>query len=208
MFKKTGFIVILSIFSLNLFAESKIVKYVKGNISDKTAAVREASGSEADFLCEQALDFVLLNKDLLGNDRELDALAVAAALSISNDYISSLSEKQKLVLMNKLSDLFAKFTNSGTVQSTIISKAQHNQLPYSDFTAMLNSYIYKTPINQIDSSVAKSIFSSLEVIGNSESFTILYSLWNNPKYSNYSKNIESAELYLEAAQYFRSTLNE
>ena len=194
MFKKTGFIVILSIFSLKLFAESKIVKYVKGNISDKTAAVREASGTEADFLCEKALDFVLLNKDLLGNDRELDALAVAAALSISNDYISSLSEKQKLVLMNKLSDLFAKFTNSGTVQSTIISKvvAQHNQLPYSDFTAMLNSYIYKTPINQIDSSVAKSIFSSLEVIGNSESFTILYSLWNNPKYSNYSKSIESA----------------
>ena len=140
MFKKTGFIVILSIFSLNLFAESKIVKYVKGNISDNTAAVREASGSEADFLCEQALDFVLLNKDLLGNDRELDALAVAAALSISNDYISSLSEKQKLVLMNKLSDLFAKFTNSGTVQSTIISKfvSQRNQLPYSDSTGLLH----------------------------------------------------------------------
>lgn len=193
MFKKILASLLLSFCFLNAFAESKVVKYIKGNINEKTAAVREASGTDADYLCEQALDFVLSNKELLGNDRDLDALAVASVLSIRNEYISSLSEKQKLVLMNKLCDLFTKFSQSGTVQSAVISKvvAQNNQLPVADFTAMLNSYISKNNINQIDSSVAKSIFSALEVIGNNESFLILYTLWNNPKYSNYSSNIEA-----------------
>lgn len=194
MFKKSFLLFILSIFSINLFAESKVVKYVKGNISEKTAAVREASGTDADYLCELALDFILTNKDLLGNDRELDALAVATVLSIRNDYISSLSEKQKLVIVNELTDVFTQFNNSGTVQSAVISKiiSQCEMLPVADFTATLNSYISKTNVNQIDSSVVKSIFSGMEVIGNNESFMILFNLWNNQKYSAYERNIETA----------------
>lgn len=192
MLKKILSFIALSIISLNIFAESKIVKYVKGNITDKTAAVKEASGEEAEYLSEQALDFVLSNKELLGNDRDLDALAVATVLSLNSDYVASQPEKSKIVLVNKLSDIFRKFNTSPTVQTAVISKvvSQKDILPVSDFTALLNTYISKTNINQIDASVAKAIFSSMEVIGNNETFLILYTLWSNPKYSAYSSNIE------------------
>ncbi len=195
MIKKIIIILIFANLSTNIFSQSLKIKYLKGNISEKTSAVKEATGEDSWWLCENALDFVLNNKEIIGNDRELDALAVATILSISNDYVSTLlSEKQKFVLMNKYIDLFSKYESSATVQTAVISKviSQKDILNYNDFTAILNSYISKNSLNQIDSSVLKSILTAFEYIGNNQTFLILYTLWNNPKNINYSQNIENA----------------
>lgn len=194
MMKKLILILIFFNFALNIFSQSAKIKYLKGNISEKTEAVKEATGSDSWWICENALDFVLENKEIIGDDRELDALAVATVYSINNDYVKALSDKQKFVLMNKFIDLFNKYNKSPVVQTSVISKivSQKDILNYNDFTAVLNSYISKNNINQIDSSVAKSIFSAFETIGNNETFLILYTLWDNEKYKNYSQNIENA----------------
>lgn len=194
MIKKLIIILIFANLSINIFSQSLKIKYLKGNISEKTSAVKEATGEDSWWLCENALDFVLTNKEIIGNDRELDALAVATILSISNDYVSSLlSETQKFVLMNKYIDLFTKYESSATVQTAVISKviSQKDILNYNDFTAILNSYISKNSLNQIDSSVLKSILTAFEYIGNNQTFLILYTLWNNPKNIYYSQNIEN-----------------
>ena len=195
MIKKIIIILIFANLSINIFSQSLKIKYLKGNISEKTSAVKEATGEDSWWLCENALDFVLNNKEIIGNDRELDALAVATILSISNDYVSTLlSETQKFVLMNKYIDLFSKYESSATVQTAVISKviSQKDILNYNDFTAILNSYISKNSLNQIDSSVLKSILTAFEYIGNNQTFLILYTLWNNPKNIDYSQNIENA----------------
>ncbi len=194
MMKKLILILIFFNLVLNIFSQSAKIKYLKGNISEKTEAVKEAIGSDSWWICENALNFVLENKEIIGDDRELDALAVATVYSINSDYVKNLSDKQKFVIMNKFIDLFNKYNKSPVVQTSVISKivSQKDILNYNDFTAILNSYISKNNINQIDSSVAKSIFSAFETIGNNESFLILYTLWDNEKYKNYSKNIENA----------------
>lgn len=195
MIKKIIIILIFTNLSINIFSQSLKIKYLKGNISEKTSAVKEATGEEAWWLCENALDFVLNNKEIIGNDRDLDALAVATILSINNDYVSSLlSETQKFVLMNKYIDLFTKYESSATVQTAVISKvvSQKDILNYNNFTAILNSYISKNSLNQIDSSVLKSILTAFEHIGNNQTFLILYTLWNNPKNADYFQNIENA----------------
>ena len=195
MIKKIIIILIFTNLSINIFSQSLKIKYLKGNISEKTSAVKEATGEEAWWLCENALDFVLNNKEIIGNDRDLDALAVATILSINNDYVSSLlSETQKFVLMNKYIDLFTKYESSATVQTAVISKvvSQKDILNYNNFTAILNSYISKNSLNQIDSSVLKSILTAFENIGNNQTFLILYTLWNNQKNADYFQNIENA----------------
>ncbi len=193
MFKKSVLLFLISIQAAVIFANDNKIKFIKGNISDKTLAVKEASGEEENWLCEQALDFVLTNKEILGNDRELDGLAIATVLSFSNSYISNLTEKQKYILMNKFQDLFVNFQNSATVQSTLINKiiSLKKELPYSDFVDILNSYISKKGINNIDNSLVKEIFHAYEEIGNNQSFLILFEMLNNPLYKDYNQDIKN-----------------
>lgn len=193
MFKKSVLLFLISIQAAVIFANDNKIKFIKGNISDKTLAVKEASGEEENWLCEQALDFVLTNKEILGNDRELDGLAIATVLSFSNSYISNLTEKQKYIVMNKFQDLFVNFQNSATVQSTLINKiiSLKKELPYSDFVDILNSYISKKGINNIDNSLVKEIFHAYEEIGNNQSFLILFEMLDNPLYKDYNQDIKN-----------------
>lgn len=193
MFKKSVLLFLISIQAAAIIANDNKIKFIKGNISDKTLAVKEASGEEENWLCEQALDFVLTNKEILGNDRELDGLAIATVLSFSNSYISNLTEKQKYIVMNKFQDLFVNFQNSATVQSTLINKiiSLKKELPYSDFVDILNSYISKKGINNIDNSLVKEIFHAYEEIGNNQSFLILFEMLDNPLYKDYNQDIKN-----------------
>ena len=87
MLKKIFLILLILILTSGLFANTNKIKFIKGNLNDKTVAVKEASGDEENWLCEQSLDFILTNKEILGNDRELDGLAVATVLSFNSAYI-------------------------------------------------------------------------------------------------------------------------
>ena len=52
--------------------------------------MRESSGEDAAFLSKEAIDFALEHKVLLGNDRDLDTLALAGVLALPANSVASL----------------------------------------------------------------------------------------------------------------------
>ena len=196
---KKGLILTLFLFSfIPAFSQEKspknsehISKFLKGNISDKTLAVREASGDDAIWLSSKAIEFTLENKVILGNDRDLDGLAVAAILSISPENITKSSELDKKEFEKQFIQLFNEFKSSNTVQIALLTKivTLKEYLSLKDFVAVLNNYLMTNTVQDIDSSVFKSALTAFESIENSETFIILYNFLNNQKYSAYHKKL-------------------
>lgn len=202
MMKRTLCLIVLMTITLSIYAQtnaqSSRVKFIKGNIADKTAAVREANDSDAAWVSEHAVDFCLENKELLGNDRELDGLAVAAILSYSPETVKKQTDLQKQKLTDNFISLFANFNKSSTVQIAVISRtvALKDSVPSAPFTALLNSYLKTTDVKTADSGVFKSCINALESIGNDESFKLLYDFYNDSSYSSYQKEIEKTIIAL------------
>jgi len=196
--KKTLSLIFFMTIAISAFAEASKIKFIKGNITDKTAAVREADDSDSQWISEQAVLFCLENKEVLGNDRELDGLAVAAILSFSPDNVRKLSDSQKQKLTENFISLFTQFNKSSTVQIAVISKAValKDNVNYAPFTALLNSYLKTSDVKSADSGVFKSSISALEAIGNEESFLLLYGFLNDNSYSAYKKEIEKTTITL------------
>ena len=200
MMKKTLSLIFLMTFVFSAYAQTQNskIKFIKGNISDKTAAVREAEDSEADWISEEAVSFCLENKSLLGNDRDLDGLAVAAILSYSPERVKKFTDNKKQKLTENFISLFNSFNKSNTVQIAVISKivALKDLLPTASFTAILNNYLKSADIKTADSGVFKATINAIESIGNDESFTILYGYLNNNAYSAYKNEIEKTTVAL------------
>ena len=203
--KRTLSFIVLLIAALSLYGQnnSSKIKFIKGNISDKTAAVREASGADAEWISDQAIDFCLENKALLGNDRDLDGLAVAAILSYSPDTVKKSSDAKKQKLTDNFISLFTEFNKSSTVQIALISKIVNlkDSMPTLSFTALLNSYLKTTDIKSADSGVFKASVNALEAIGNNESFKLLYGFLNDNAYSSYKK--ENRKYFIFQKRKFR-----
>ena len=196
--KKTLSILFILTAFFSAYSQTSKIKFIKGNLSDKTAAVREASGADAEWVSDQAVAFCLENKEALGNDRELDGLAVAAILSYSPDTVKRGSDAQKQKLTDNLISLFTEFNKSSTVQIAVISKAValNDSVPNASFTALLNSYLKTTDVKTADSGVFKAAITALESIGNEESFKILYGFLNDSAYNAYKKEIEKTTIAL------------
>jgi len=175
-------------------ANSGIVNFLKGNIADKTAAVKGANEKEAVWLTNKAIEFCLENIDIIGSDRELDSLAVAAIYSISPDYVKYASDEQKTLLLSQLESLFTKYSKSTSVQIAVLTKtvSLKSFLKKESFATLLNEYITSVNINSTDPGVFKASLSTLEQIGDNQSFIILYSFLYNPHYSKYKSEIEKA----------------
>ena len=195
--KKIAFLLIIFSHILFLCAQNpdneKLIKFIKGNISEKTSAVREASGAESILLALKAIDFSLENKDLLGNDRELEGLAVAAILSISPDYIKNANDSQKSIIVSQFINLFNKFSTSNTVAIATLTKysSLYEYMQDRQFVETLNFFLKSQEIKKTDESVIKSVLNTLQLIGNSETFLILYSILNDKDYSNIKNEIEN-----------------
>ena len=193
--KKTLCILLLAVSAVFMYSQNlnKTIKFLKGNIADKTSAVREASGTEAIFLANKAIDFCIENKEILGNDRELEGLAVAAILSISPEYAKACSDDDKILLQDELLELYSQFKNSSTVQIAVLTKsvALKDYIPTEKITTNLNEYLTKSNVNTEDGTLFRAVFNSLESIGNNETFLILYGLLTNQNYKKYHAQIES-----------------
>ena len=155
--------------------------------------MREASGAESILLALKAIDFSLENKDLLGNDRELEGLAVAAILSISPDYIKNANDSQKSIIVSQFINLFNKFFESNTVAIATLTKysSLYEYMQDRQFVETLNFFLKSQEIKKTDESVIKSVLNTLQLIGNSETFLILYSILNDKDYSNIKNEIEN-----------------
>ena len=196
--KKYIFAAILLIFSSFSFAAPDYrAAFLKGNIQDKTTAVREASDSEGIWLSAAALKFALENKAYLGKDRDLDSLVVASILSIPDTFFDDKSNPDIAVFMNDFTNIFSVFADSNTVQIALLQKIIQikDKIDTKPFTKILNSYIQNLSPSY-DSGVSKTVFSALEDFGDRESFVILYNHWNNKRLSAFFSDIEKALISL------------
>lgn len=190
--KRKFSIVALFFILFSVYGQTNTVKFIKGNISEKTAAVREASGDEAVFLSSKAIEFSLENKDFLGNDRELDGLVVAAIYSISSDYVKNTSEAQKKLIANQFIKLYSSFKDSSTVEIALLSRITvlKDVLPTKEIAESLNTYLKNVNVQTVDTSVFKAVLLTLESIGNTDTYLILFNYLNNPKFKTFYPEIE------------------
>ena len=173
---------------------TNIKRFIKGDILEKTAAVRDSADDEAAWLSAKALSFVLENKTYLGNDRELEGLTVAAILSIPVDYYTSASAEEKQKLLSNFISVFQEFDKNSTIQIAVLSKYLYlkDVFESSSFTAVLNDFLLKNPASSVDSGILKAVINTLGTLGDSSSFIILNNLWFNESYKPYSHEIEQS----------------
>lgn len=200
MFRKSFLLIFFVLFSISLYAQnnSYTIQYLKGNITDKTRAIKESTGSESDYLANRAIEYALENKELLGTDRDLDALVVAAVLSISDDYLKNSNDEEKVKFSEKLYNLFSNFEDSNTVEIAILTKLESikDLLPIEKFVNNLNNKLKNENMNDMDPSFLKTTLSCLEKMGNTESFIILYYFYSADKYPKFEEEIEKTLITL------------
>ncbi len=166
-------------------------KFIKGSIVDKTAAVKEAAGSEPS-LAESGLDFVIENQALLGNDRDIAALATASVLALPKTVPEGVSAPAEYAerLCEKLVQVFTQ-TADQTVAIAIIDKL----VPFAAVSqtatvvTVLNTQL-TTRAPQPASPVSLALLSALDTLGNSDSFSVVYAIWRNNLWSHYADEVE------------------
>mgnify|MGYP000905018053 CR=1 FL=1 len=169
------------------------VRFVKGNIADKAAAVKESSGEDAAFLSRAAIDFALEHKALLGNDRDLDALALSGISALSADSLVSLDYGGREAISEKLVKLFSLFS-SDTVRIAIVNKiaSLRDSLPMEPCIVLLNDYLANAASSAGENGVVKAAVRTLGEIGDSRSFSVLFACRRRQKWPEYGKDIDDA----------------
>lgn len=191
--KKIFLICLTFLFVSDFFAEGSQnqKKFIKGSISDKTTSVCEASEDEAAELSCAAINFAIENKEILGEDRDLTALAVAGILSLPENYVETLSAEEKNELSEKFFQIHSIFSDF-TVKIAVLNRITSLDIPHENFTKMLNSYIKTSNPNVENSALLKTSISVLSKIGNKDSFETLYSVYLDAAWNSYSSEIENA----------------
>jgi hypothetical protein len=188
-----AFIVISAVCICTSFAaDNSRIKFIKGNIGDKTAAVREASDTEASDLANAAIDFVIANKAVLGDDRDLDGLAVAGVLALPADSISAYDQNAKDNLVDKFKQLFTLFS-SDTVRIAVLNKTSmlKNSVQLDPFAQMLNDFLQNASGSAPDNGVIKTVVNTLGIIGGSQSFSVVYVCRMQKKWPQYEKEMDN-----------------
>lgn len=152
-------------------------KFIKGDISAKISAVREATGNDAYILSRNAISFALENSKFISGDRDLSALAVAGILALPENNVAQLSDSEKNILSNEFSSLFSSFQDS-TVKISVASKAVQLQNYFSNdnLTNVFNSYV-ETATAKSDSSVIVHTIQALAVYADERTLPVLYRLY-------------------------------
>ena len=162
-------------------------QFIKGNLSEKTASIREATGADAPLLSQAGLDFAVLNKPLLGNDRELSALAAA---SVFASPVASLTQKQADSLSEKLTQLFALYDDE-TVRIAVLEKLVpiSSQYPSPKAVSLINDYLQTT---KAENETTKAAISAAGAMGDSKTFDLIYGAWKNGRWASLKTETELA----------------
>lgn len=175
-------------------------KFIRGNLSDKTAAVREANESEAAELSRNAIQFAINYREILGKDRDLSALAVAGVLSLPADYVNALSEPEKESVAADFYRLYTLFSDE-TLKIAVLNRLVLLQLPGVSFAALLNDSVKSGSFEKSSQALNTAVISALGVIGDQESFQVLFNGLDNPAYAAYNNEIKnSVEQLMEDAE--------
>lgn len=87
--------------------------FLKGSVSEKTGAVRASTGSDAERMAGLGIDFCLSVSGILGDDRDVRALALASVLALPDESVPS--ERARLMA------LFRQFPDE-TLRISVLEK--------------------------------------------------------------------------------------
>lgn len=166
-------------------------KFIKGNLSEKTAIVKQAPVNEVVELATDAIDFAINNKEILGDDKELAVLAVVGITMLPQSYFESIDDVKKAEINNKFLTLFNNFKDD-VVRIAVLNKLSNVNIPAEEFTITLNEIMLGDDIISANKNFVKTVINTLGIIGDSNSFDILYNLLNNNTWSYYVNDIENA----------------
>jgi hypothetical protein len=196
--KKLFFILtFISLFDAFSFTSDIQKKFIKGNLQDKTSAVKEASGSDAQVLTKKGLAFILENSEVLGQDRDLSALAVACLFKLPKD--KSSLETSFPEINKDLISIFNLFEDE-TVRIGVLDKFETTcDLNGSEnFTGLLNKYLSEAGEKNRNSAVTGKVITCLKTAGNTESFSIMYKNWKNNTFPEFKNETEKALIALSS----------
>ena len=165
-------------------------KFIKGNIADKTAAIREASVDEV--LAQAGLDFAIGNRQLLGVDRDLSALAVASILSLP---MNDSSQKASDALAEKLVQAFNLFEDE-TVKIAVLDKMVTATYISPKSVALVNGYLASA---RSQNATTRAAINAAGKIGNSKTFEIIYDAWRTDRWNQFKSETDDALIALSAA---------
>ncbi len=192
--KKSILFLILSIFFVkNIFSENteNIKNFVKGNLSEKTSAVKAATKDDVEELSRRAIDFSIENKEILGDDRELAALAVSGILAVPSDSVDAMEETEKEKVSDNLLNLYNLF-NDETVKIAVLNKISKLNISTEKFKESLNSYLVNCNPETENKSILISSIQTIGEIGDSNSFNILLGNIQKNEWQNYQNETEKA----------------
>lgn len=175
--KKVLFIFFTIFCSQLIFSISDVKKsFIRGNIVDKIEAVKEASENESLELAFAGISFVTEYRPLLGQDRDLSALAIASILKLPKNLTLS---KQSEDILTHLCNIFTIFTDEN-VKIAVLNKFDEfsNTETNQKIVPFINNYLISNDTNK-DLAVEKRAIEVVSKIGNAETFTIIYKKWKN-----------------------------
>lgn len=191
-FKNSAAMFFLSIFMSAAFCQSNennIKFFIKGNISDKITALKNASGRETAVLAVKTVDFILQNLEDTGfDDRDINNLAITGILALPANIVNTDN-----TILTKLYKLF-ELSQDSTIKIAVLEKIVLFQetKPSTESVNVLNNFLSESIEKKQSGDVQKNAVISLGKIGNGQSFSILYDCLQTECFSPYSKEILEA----------------
>jgi len=191
--KKVLFVLCLFAATGNIFAvgSNNQKRFVKGTVADKTEAVRSASDKEILDLAKAAIEFSVNYKDLLGEDPELAELVISGIECLPYEYLENASTAEKTSIANRLLTVYGLFSEAN-VRSVVLEKFTNSPLPVENIVTQLNVYVKSVDPAAADPELIKQVVSTLEKIGNSDSFEILFRVRSESRWEPFYAEIENA----------------
>ena len=178
----------------NLFSQQAQIDFIKGNINDKITVITSISKTnESEAITKLSIDYIIQNKQILGNDKELESLTTATILSINEDFGKNFSDFEKNEFINNYISIYNDFSDSLTVQTALLQKCKilQNNFSLQKITDTFNTFLLKSDLSKENSNKVKSILDSLCYLGNNTSFTIISSFFLSNKYEIYNEEFVS-----------------
>ena len=179
--KKTLSILTVAFMTFLAAAQSKKtdpeVKFIKGNIQDKIASVKDADREQASKMSVKAVSFVLENMHIIPDDRDLSGLAIAAVMTYpESEFVSNPEDS-----INKLGAIYYGFKDSN-VRISVLDKFElfAKKSNAKEIVAFINTYLEAAKDDKTQATeVERKAIQVVSSIGDNDSFRILYSSLKN-----------------------------
>lgn len=191
--KKSFFILTVLFFTSYSFSmgSKNQRNFVKGNIIDKTEAVKAASEVEIVDLAKAAIEFSLNYKEILGDDSELSALAISGITALPVEYIENSNMTEKNLISEKLIGLYSVFEDEN-VKIAVLNKISSFKFSVENFIPLLNDFVKNSSVNEKNVVLLKSVVNTLGSIGNNQSFIIMLGALSEKKWEPLFENLEKS----------------